>query len=147
VVAVSAMPKSMVLHASSDPRVGNFSHTMPYACRLSETMACMSGPSEPQSEIRGRRATFFALASAVVLRSPIMVKLVHTMVELTMPAKKRKTAQPARLVTKPPLKQQISMLHSPSNVTRRLPMRSARKPQKSPDVPPKAYAQSRMLRR
>jgi hypothetical protein len=89
-------------------------------------MPCISGPREPHREINGSLATFLALPSAVVLRSPIIVKLVHTIVELTMPAKKRKIAQPARLVAKPPLKQQMNMLHSPSNVTRRRPIRSAR---------------------
>src|SRR5690349_17570527 len=97
-LAVSAMANRTVPQASSDPRVGYFSHTMPYAWRLSETIPCMSGPREPHNETNGSRATFFALPCTVVLKSPIMVKLVHTIVELTMPPKKRKIVQLARLV-------------------------------------------------
>jgi hypothetical protein len=80
----------------------------------------------PHKEINGRRATFLDLSSDDVLRSPIIVKVVQRMVELIMPAKKRKMAQLARLVANPMLKQQMNMPHNPINVTRRLPMRSAR---------------------
>lgn len=89
-------------------------------------MPCASGPTEPHSEIRGNLATFLALSSADALKSPIIVKLVHTTAELTMPAKNLNTAQLARLVANPMLKQQTTILHSPISVTRRRPMRSAR---------------------
>ena len=110
-------------------------------------MSCMIGPMEPPREIVGSRATFFALSSADVLRSPIMVRVVQTIAELTMPAMKRKIVQLTRLVAKPMLRQHANILQSPMSVTRLLPIRSARYPQNRPVVPPNAYAQSSILRR
>jgi hypothetical protein len=107
----------------------------------------MSGPMDPARASKGSRATFLDLSSDDVLRSPSMVRVVQRIVELTMPAKKRKMVQLARLVANPMLKQQMTMLQSPMSVTRRLPIRSARYPQNRPVVPPKAYAHSRILRR
>lgn len=105
---------------------------------LSETIPCIIGPIDPHSAIRGSLATFLALSMVFSLKSPIIVSVVTTTVELATPAMYLKIVQLARSVANPMLRQQANIAHSPRSVTRRRPIRSERYPQNRPVVPPNA---------
>ena len=146
-VATTAISNTRLPHAIWLLRMGDFSHTAPCALTLPATIPCTNGPIEPQTPTRGSLATFCALSVGLKLRSPIMVSVLTTTEELTTPAAKRRTAQVTRSVAKPMDKQHMAMPNRPPRAMGFLPTRSAKYPQRMPTVPPKAYAQSRMLRR
>ena len=101
------------------------------------TIDCKSGPTPPQTEIRGKRDTAWMLLAEGILMSASIARAAVNTAEPTHPAKNLNATHPGRVVANPMKRQDMKTPARPVSATGLRPNLSAAYPQKMLHVLPK----------